>query len=316
MPLTVMDVITEAMERINILAAGETPTSQDANRALTIFNDLVDSLSNEHLACYQRVENVWTLSGGQAIYTIGNSPTATFLGIPTSGSAILTGVTAIPSDLTVGSYLSGPGIPTGATVTVIGANTITMSANATATFPLEQITYNVPGNIPLQRPLRITNGYSRLTSSGYSYVDYPIDIVSLDQYSSIGLKNQPGPWPKIVYYDGSYPLGTLYFWPVPTQAVELHLWSDVLFSDYASLNTQFSLPQGYERFLKLALARELWTLYRATEAFPEHLNRLYIEAKMAVKNLNAHGQSVAMYDRSIAGKAKNDAGWILHGGFN
>jgi hypothetical protein len=90
----------------------------------------------------------------------------------------------------------------------------------------------------------------------------------------------------------------------------------ILFSDYASLNTPINLPQGYERFLKLALSREIWSLYRTPAPFPPHLERLYAESKVAVKNLNAQAQSVAMYDRAIAGRAKNDAGWILHGGFN
>ena len=148
---TVLDVITEALERTNILAAGETPSSQDANRALIMFNDLVDSLSNEHLACYQKTENIYTLTSGQAIYTIGNpTDTSNIVGVVTSGSPTITGVTVFPADFPVGGLLIGAGIPTGTTILSFstGANTVTMSANATATFAASTIQYTTPGNIP------------------------------------------------------------------------------------------------------------------------------------------------------------------------
>jgi hypothetical protein len=313
---TVLDVISEALKRMNSYAPGEVLQLPDANDGLVIFNDLLDSLSNEHLACYQRVENVLQLQGGKGIYTIGNPIGGTLVGVLTGGSNVITGVTAMPGNIVVGGDLIGAGIPAGTTVAAIGANTVTMSANATGSFPQETISFTTPGDFKVPRPLRISNAYTRLTSSGYSAVDYPMEPVSIDQYSSIGLKSQPGPWPKIVYYDMSIPLGTLYFWPIPSQPGELHLWTDVLLADAMTLNTVITLPQGYIRFLKIALCREMWTIYRAAMPFPALLEQLYREAKTAVKNLNAQAQSVAQYDRAIAGKAKNDAGWILHGGFN
>lgn len=313
---TALDIIKGALRRINELASGETPDPNMANDALSVLTDLMDSLSNEHLACYSRVENVFNLQSGKNIYTVGNPVGGTMLGTVAQGSAVISNVTAMPANLVVGASVSGSGIASGATVTAIGTNTVTMSKNATATYStLFPVTYTTPGDIPIARPLRIINGFTRLTTSGISQVDYPMQPISVDQWSAIGLKNQPGPWPKVVYYDAAYPLGTLYFFPNPSQGGEVHLWTDMLFSDYPTLNTPINLPQGYERFLKVALAIELWPEYKGQAPIPDSLTAQYRVAKAAVKNLNAQAQSVATYDHAIAGRAKNDAGWVLHGGF-
>lgn len=313
---TALDVITGALRRGNILAAGETPDSQTANDALVVLNDLLDSLSNEHLACYQRVENIINLTSGKNIYTVGNPVGGSFLGTTASGSAVISGVNPVPAALVVGGSLSGAGIPSNAVVQSIGANTVTMSVAATATYStLQPITFTTPGDFNIPRPLRLINGFTRLTTSGISQVDYPLEPISVDQWSAIGLKNQPGPWPKVVYYDMGYPLGTMYFFPNPSQGAELHLWTDNLFTDFLTLNTNVSLPQGYIRFLKLALLIELWPEYKGIAPLPESIISAYRQAKTAVKNLNSQTQSVATYDHAIAGRAKNDAGWILNGGF-
>lgn len=317
MSATALDVITGALKRINELAAGETPDDDTANDALVVLNDLLDSLSNEHLACYARVENIFNLTSGQNIYTVGNPIGGTMLGTVVKGSNVISGVTAMPANLTVGASVSGSGIATGATVAAIGTNTVTMSANATATYSvLFQITYTTPANLAIQRPLRVLTGFTRLTTSGISQVDYPLDVIGLDQWSSIGLKNQPGPWPKVLYYDAAVPLGTFYFFPNPSQGGEVHLWTDNLFTDFLTLDTPVTLPQGYTRFLKVALALELWPEYKGMAPLPQALVEQYKIAKAAVKNLNGQAQNTATYDHAIAGRAKNDAGWILHGGFN
>lgn len=311
---TALDYITDALERINSYSPGEPVSPLDAARGLTLLNDLMDSLSNEHLACYQRIENIVDLVPGQNIYTIGNPNGGTFLGTLVSGSPVISGVTAMPSGIVVGGMITAAGVAAGATVLSIGTNTITMSMPATATYSVAQsFSFTIPGNFAIQRPLRIMNGFTRITAGGTSSLDYGLEVISVDQWSSIGIKNQPGPWPKVVYYDQSYPLGTMYFWPCPSQAGELHLWTDNIFSDALALTTPMSLPQGYARFLKLALALECAPGWGKQPS--ALLVQQYKDAKAAVKNLNAQAQSTATYDPAIAGRARADAGWILHGGF-
>ena len=85
----------------------------------------------------------------------------------------------------------------------------------------------------------------------------PLQQLSDEEYSSIRLRGMTNQWPTQVYDNGNYPLRTLSFWPVPTtrQGVELWLWEPL--NVYASLDEELNLPQGYERYLKFALAVEL-----------------------------------------------------------
>lgn len=309
---TALDLITGALRRINAYAPGESLASQDASDALALLNDLLDTWSTEHLTVFNNVENIFTLTPGKYSYTIGNPVAGTFAGTVTVTSAVITGVT-VPAALIVGATVSGGGIPANTTVTAIGTNTMTMSDAATGTFT-EQITYTAPGDIPVARPLRITNVYTRLTASGSLGIDYPCDIWTGDQYTSIGLKGQPGPWPKGVYYNENFPLGNLLFWPVPTMGGQMHLWTDNVFGLFANLTDSVNLPQGYARALKLALALEL------APEYGKQPNPLLGEqartAKAALKALNANPLTPSTYDPAIGRSSRSDAGWILHGGFS
>lgn len=308
---TALDLITGALRRINSYAPGETLAATDANDALTLLNDLLDTWSTEHLTVFNNNENIFTLSPGKATYTIGNPVVGTFQGTIANGSPTITGVT-LPADLAAGSTLAGAGIPTGTTVLSTGVGTITMSANATAAFT-EQISYTVPGDFGIDRPLRITNAYTRITAAGGTGIDYPCEVVSGDVYTSIGLKSQPGPWPKMVYYNEQFPLGSLMFWPVPNTAGQIHLWTDDVFSTFANLTDVVQLPQGYARAIKLNLALELAPEYgKKPDALLLDQAR---KAKADLKALNASPQTPASYDGAIVGSNRADAGWILHGGF-
>lgn len=177
---------------------------------------------------------------------------------------------------------------------------------------VKSYTVGTGGDFNIPRPLRITNAYTRITSSGQG-IDFPCAVVSGDVYTGIGLKSQPGPWPKAVYYNEDYPLGSLFFWPVPTQAGEFHMWTDDIFSTFATLQTSVSLPQGYARALRKNLAVDLAPMFGREPS--QALLRQAVESKAAIKALNNQPQTPSTYDGGMPTGQKYDAGWILHGGF-
>ena len=69
---TAQDIIQDALERIKVYAPGETISDADAERALTRLNDMLDSWSNESLACFANVEQSSALTIGKNSYTIGS----------------------------------------------------------------------------------------------------------------------------------------------------------------------------------------------------------------------------------------------------
>lgn len=309
---TALALVTGALRKIGQYAAGEPLDAVDLADALEQFNALLDAWSTEHLSVYNNVENAFILTPGKASYTVGNPVLDTLLGTTSTGSAVVTGV-ALPPDLQIGATLIGAGIPIGAKVLSMSAGTVTMTAAATSAFVLQPISYTGPGDFPIERPLRITNCYTRLTTSGISQVDYQCYEAAVDQYTQIGLKSQPGPWPKLFYYDTSFPLSKLYLWPVPQQAGEFHMWSDQLFT-LVNATDDINLPQGYNLALQCALALVLAPEYGVQP------NPLLVQQaanlKIQLKRLNGAPQALASYDSAIVGRPQVDAGWYLSGGFN
>lgn len=173
-------------------------------------------------------------------------------------------------------------------------------------------TVGAGGDFDIARPLRISTAYTRLTPTGSS-VDYPCTEVDFDRYSRIGLKNQPGPWPKVMYYDTSYPLANLYVWPVPSQNAEFHLWADMVFASFVNLTDKLQMPQGYRLLLETNLACLLAPEYGIV---PEaHLVGMARALKKSIKSTNSTPQGTASYDGAIVASGASDAGWILTGGF-
>jgi len=176
-----------------------------------------------------------------------------------------------------------------------------------------KITYTVGigGEIPIQRPLRINTAYSRRTT-GNGAVDFGCDVFSIQQYSAIGLKMQPGPWPKYMFYNSSFPLASLTLYPMPNQLGEMHFWSDQLLQAVA-LTDKLNLPQGYYLGLQFSLAELLCTEYGI--AVPKGVERFAREFKAVIKATNATPQPTVMLDRALMNTAGADAGFILTGGF-
>lgn len=172
-------------------------------------------------------------------------------------------------------------------------------------------TIGTGGDFNIERPYRITTVYSRLTS-GNSTVDFPCQVATLDKYASIGIKTQPGPWPKIIYYNSGWPTGTLYLWPVPTGSVELHLWTDEVFTAL-NLTDTVSLPRGYFMGLQYNLAEILCSEYGMS--VPPDIRRFAKEFRDIIKAANATPQAECSVDAAIVATNGNDAGWILTGGF-
>ena len=207
---TALDLITGALRRINSYQVGEPLAAADASDALDTLNDLLDSWSTEHEACFGSVENVLNFVGGQYVYTIGQAEGGTFTGIVTSGSPTITSVTP-PAALKVGALITDSfgAIPPNTYVQTIGVSTVTLTQNATATpGASEVITYRIPGDFykdaatgaPVYRPLRITNAFTRITTEANG-LDYPIAIITQDEYARIGFKGIAAPWPVAVWYN-------------------------------------------------------------------------------------------------------------------
>lgn len=111
-----------------------------------------------------------------------------------------------------------------------------------------------PGQtVNTDRPVRLPVGsYARISG-----IDYPINWIGTAEYQSIVLKDTASTIPIYGFYDGGNPTGNLYLWPYQTTATEYHFLVETQLTEWATLNTDVSLPQGYEKALAYSLAEEL-----------------------------------------------------------
>jgi hypothetical protein len=313
---TALDIIKSALRKINSYQSGETIATPDENDCLEALNDLLDSWSTDQLMVYGSNEYVLHWQSGRRQYTVGN-PTSAELGLPPIQGTLVGGTNTIavasyPTNLVVGATLTDQAnvIPADTVVTLLAPGVITMSNNATATpsIGLDPITYTLPGDFAVARPLRITGGYTR-----FSNLDFLFDVYTTqEQYNAILYKAQPGPWPTVAWYNPAFPYGFLNVYQVPGSNAEVHLFTDTILSRL-TLNQTFVLPQGYALALKWGLAQQLCAEY----GFPESpiIKKQAYESLARVKALNAQPADRATYDRALLRGNRADGGWIFHGGY-
>lgn len=316
---TARSLINAALQRINTYQSGDPVAAPDLSDCLETLNDFLDYCSQNHLLVVGSNENVFNFSAGLTQYRIGN-PTNDSLGEPpfigtlTGGSAIITGVTNVPSDLEPGATLSALSeqLPENTVVTGISvpSQMITMSQPAIMT-PAnnpDQISYTIPGDWAMPRPLRITNGFTRING-----LDFTCEVtMSQDRFLEILYKAQPGPWPTVAWYNPQMPYGLLNFYPAPGSSAEFHLWSDGLLSNL-TLNQTFNLPQGYSMFLKWNLAEQICAMFGREP--PATVKEWAKKSMDAVKALNEQPAVVSRYDRELTQGNRPDGGWITRGGY-
>lgn len=311
-----LDLIKGALRRINAYQSGESIASWDEQDCLDTLNDLLDSYSNDHNAIVGSTENILQWVPGLSQYRIGN-PLCTnlgfapFTGTVTANSLTITGITNLPASLVIGATLSDTGgaITSGTTVASIGTTSITMSVAAVSSpAGLDSISYTVPGDFNIPRPLRITNGFTRFNS-----LDFTLDVLeSQDRFTEILYKAQPGPWPTVAWYNPTMPYGIFNVYMTPGNAAPLHLYTDTFLGNL-TLYQVFFMPQGYTRWIKWILARELCAEfgYPVTEAIKTNAR----DAEMKIKALNAQPAVVAKYERSLIRGNKGDGSWVFRGGY-
>jgi len=317
-----IDIISSALKDIGALAAGETPTPEAAQDAFIMLNRMIDQWSNEQMMIFYKTEIIFTLTPGQTQYTIG--PTgqigSVFTGSITNNVLTVTAITS--GAIATGMLLSGTGITVGTKIVsfITGAGG---NVNEIGTYLLN-ISTNVASttiNAYYQRPLSINSSFVRVNtnSNGVPIIngglDYPVAVLNVEDYESIGLKTLSGPWPKALYYQPTEMLGNIFVWPNPSQG-EMHIFADTIFSQYSSLNDSILLPQGYESCLEWCLAERLMPQYgKASATQIGMVNAFAAQSKSTIKRTNMKPVQSARFPDALLMSRARDAGFILTGGF-
>lgn len=106
------------------------------------------------------------------------------------------------------------------------------------------------------RPVRLANANLVLTSSSPS-IDLPLAVRDDDWWAANQIKGLTSTLPTDVYYSPGSPLGSLYFWPVPSAVNDVRLETWVNLTQAVDLSTMLALPAAYWDLLVLTLGRDL-----------------------------------------------------------
>jgi hypothetical protein len=237
-------------------------------------------------------------------------------------------VTAVASGFVgVGSTISGTGVTGGTTITGLGTGTGgigTYTVSASQTVASTTITGTVVATTIqayYQKPLQIDSCYVRINTSQSGSpvinggIDYPVAVLNLENYNSIGLKTLNGPWPKALYFNPGSDSGNLFLWPNPSQG-EVHMFAKTLFYGWQNLNEDILLPQGYTNALRWCLAERLLPMYgKSNPAILGMITTFAAQAKATLKRTNMAPMQVSRYQDALLMSRAKDAGWILTGGF-
>lgn len=125
-------------------------------------------------------------------------------------------------------------------------------------------TVGVGGDVAVLRPLHLTsvNISDAVTTPPY---EFSLRQMTDQDWAEVRIKTQTAYRPQACYYNLTYPLATLYLWPVPTSAtLTIVLYAPEAVAEFSALSTAVSLPPGYERLIVKNLALELAPSYGAT----------------------------------------------------
>lgn len=138
------------------------------------------------------------------------------------------------------------------------------------------------GDFVSTRPIRIDAAYNRDANNN----DYQLYVArDFTDYSNLITKYVTANLVTIVYYDPTFPNGTIYNWPTPnSQSYRLVIWTWTSVTEFASLDDVIALPPGYERALRSNLAVELSPRY-GREVMPALANTA-VESKAQIKRTN------------------------------
>jgi hypothetical protein len=148
------------------------------------------------------------------------------------------------------------------------------------------------------RPLNILSGFIR-----YSSVDYPLAILTREEYDRIALKTTSY-LPESLYYQPSVANGTIYLYGVPDYAYTLYIDSTKQLQSFTALTTTIVLPPGYKRAIRYALALEIAPEYN--RKVPDAVLAIARESKAAIKRLNSRTPKLRLDHLQLGGSNASD----------
>lgn len=171
--------------------------------------------------------------------------------------------------------------------------TVFATINQTFTFTPGVGTYTIgpAGMFNGVRPIQIESAYTR-----YQTVDYPLRSIDDVHYNLIPIKTLQNPIPSVYWYNADFPIASVTFWPVPSQASQVTFTQNEQLSSLANTAAVISYPPGYSRALRYCLAVDLAAEFGIP--LPQIVADVAKSAKASICRVNKRSP-IAMFDQAI-----------------
>lgn len=161
------------------------------------------------------------------------------------------------------------------------------------------------GDFDTSRPMDIL-GISVVESGD---LELTLGKLKFDQWRTLSIKTTRSTFPTEFYFETSWPLAKLFFYPVPTEAKDIIIYSNKPLFNPTSINDELDLPPGYMDAiiynLAVALADEFGVALPATIAALAEDRLREIKAQNLVNNI-----PFAKAAPEFTGSLKR-GGWLL-----
>ncbi len=168
-----------------------------------------------------------------------------------------------------------------------GADILTIYTTARTLYTLTSgtstVTIGSAGTIAVARPV-FWIGVNYVIPGSSPAVETPMGQMDDVSYMNLAIKGLPSSLPTQWYYNSTFPLGTLFFWPTVTQNVQLALYYDVAVAKPAALADTVEGPPGYFEAFLYGLALRLCNTF--ARPIPPGLMKLATDAFAIMRRPN------------------------------
>lgn len=267
---TAESLVAGAFELIGVKAAGEPLPAALASDGLRRLNHMVSGWRTQFGTVYAIEREVFPLTANQQTYTIGtgaefNMPrpvTVVGAGLLLNGLASAVAVTSITrSAYTATVTQTAHGLAVGDEVLIQGAaQQLYNGLQTVLTVPTANTyTFQVQGT-----PTTPATGTITAAALSNQPVEIPRTVITDDGYQAIQIKSLTNAQFTNVYYNPTFPYGTVFLWPCPNTAEnQLVLYLQSAFEGFATLYASYTFPDlpGYGEALEYNLAVRLAAPY-------------------------------------------------------
>jgi hypothetical protein len=280
------EIINGAFRQIGVLGESQTASATRISQASQQLNLMIDQWEYMGVGLWLNKELVLFPAKDQIKYSIGPTGDEVCLVSEYAKTELAVARTAGGTDLVVDSdddFASGDYIGVeldNGTIhwdIVNGApagDVITITTGVVAAAAIDRHVYGFTNLV--QRPLEVIRAKRRNLATS-TYIDTPIEVVSIDEYDGITNKTSEGPV-NMMAVDKQLDDIKVHLWPEPNDMKELiHMWVKYPIQDFDAATDDWDFPRGWGNALKLNLAVQLAPEYgrkvspelmrNATEAF-------------------------------------------------